>query len=96
LFVQADQGYDYDAAHELFSLWKERNQVVQQTADVEKQARKNTLKSASTGNARGTAEASRKKVYRRADIIKLMRTDPERYQSLSDELLKAYAEGRVR
>ena len=96
LFVQADQGYDYDAAHELFSLWKERNQVVQQTANVEKQARKNTLKSASTGNARGTAEGSRKKVYRRADIIKLMRTDPERYQSLSDELLKAYAEGRVR
>jgi hypothetical protein len=42
LFVQADQGYDYDAAHELFSLWKERNQVVQQTANVEKQARKNT------------------------------------------------------
>ena len=96
LFVQADQSYDYDAAHELFSLWKERNQVVQQTANVEKQARKNTLKSASTGNARGTAEGSRKKVYRRADIIKLMRTDPERYQSLSDELLKAYAEGRVR
>ena len=96
LFVQADQSYDYDAAHELFSLWKERSQVVQQTANVEKQARKNTLKSASTGNARGTSEGSRKKVYRRADIIKLMRTDPERYQSLSDELLKAYAEGRVR
>ena len=96
LFVQADQSYDYDAAHELFSLWKERSQVVQQTANVEKQARKNTLKSASTGNARGTAEGSRKKVYRRADIIKLMRTDPERYQSLSDELLKAYAEGRVK
>ena len=96
LFVQADQGYDYDAADELFSLWKERASVAQQTANVEKQARKNTLKSASTGNARGTAEGTRKKVYRRADIIKLMRTDPERYQSLSDELLKAYAEGRVR
>ena len=96
LFVQADQGYDYDAADELFSLWKERASVAQQTANVEKQARKNTLRSASTGNARGTAEGTRKKVYRRADIIKLMRTDPERYQSLSDELLKAYAEGRVR
>ena len=96
LFVQADQQYDYDAANELFSLWKERNQVVQQTAQAEKAARKSAVKSASTGNARGTAEGSRKKVYRRADIIKLMRTDPERYQSLSDELLKAYAEGRVR
>ena len=96
LFVQADQGYDYDAADELFSLWKEKNQVVQQTAQAERAARKSAVKSANTGNARGTGEGSRKKVYRRADIIKLMRTDPERYQSLSDELLKAYAEGRVR
>jgi len=96
LFVQADQAYDYDAANELFSLWKERNQVVQQTAQAEREARKSSVKTASTGNARGTAEGSRRKVYRRADIIKLMRTDPERYQSMSDELLKAYAEGRVR
>ena len=96
LFVQADQAYDYDSAHELFSLWKERNQIVQQTAQAEKAARKSSVKTASTGNARGTAEGSRRKVYRRADIIKLMRTDPERYQSMSDELLKAYSEGRVR
>ena len=96
LFVQADQAYDYDAANELFSLWKERNQVAKQTAAVEKQARKQQLKSASTGNARGTGEGQRKKVYRRADIIKLMKTDPERYQSLSDEIFKAYAEGRVK
>lgn len=96
LFVQADQAYDYDAANELFSLWKERNQVAQQTAVVEKHARKQQLKSASTGNARGTGEGQRKKVYRRADIIKLMKTDPERYQSLSDEIFKAYAEGRVK
>ena len=96
LFVDADQRYDYDAADELFTLFKERNQVVQQTANAELAARKNTVKSATTGNARGSAEGSRKKVYRRADIIKLIKTDPERYQSLSDEILKAYAEGRVR
>ena len=83
LFVAADQEYDADSADELFSLWKERKQVVQQTANVEKQERKQQLKAANTGNARGSAEGTRKKVYRRADIIKLMRTDPERYQSLS-------------
>ena len=96
LFVQADQGYDYDAANELFNLWKEKNQVVQQTAQAEKAARQSAVKSASTGNARGSAEGSRKKVYRRADIIKLMKTDPDRYNALSDEILQAYAEGRVR
>ena len=96
LFVAADQQYDADSADELFTLWKERKTVAQQTAKVEKQARKQTLKAANTGNARGSAEGSRKKVYRRADIIKLMKTDPERYQALSDEILTAYAEGRVK
>ena len=96
LFVQADKGFDYDAANELFNLWKEKNQVVQQTAQAEKVARQSAVKSANTGNARGTGEGSRKKVYRRADIIKLMKTDPDRYNALSDEILQAYAEGRVK
>ena len=96
LFVAADQQYDSDSADELFTLWKERKTVAQQTAQVEKQARKQTLKAANTGNARGSAEGTRKKVYRRADIIKLMKTDPERYQALSEEIFQAYAEGRVK
>ena len=96
LFVQADQQYDADAADELFSLWKERKTVAQQTAQVEKQARKQQVRAANTGNARGSAEGSRKKVYRRADIIKLMKNDPDRYQALSDEIMAAYAEGRVK
>ena len=96
LFVQADQAFDYDAADELFSLWKERASVAQQTVAVEKQARKQQVKSASTGNARGTGQTQRKKIYRRADIIKLMQTDPDRYSALSEEIFQAYAEGRVK
>ena len=96
LFVAADQQYDSDSADELFTLWKERKVVAQQTASVEKQARKQTLKAASTGNARGSSQGTRKKVYRRADIIKLMRTDPDRYTALADEIMAAYAEGRVK
>jgi hypothetical protein len=96
LYLQADKQYDYEAAHELFTLWKERKQVVQQTANAEKQGRKQAVKNASTGAATGSSETKTRKIYRRADIIKLMRTDPERYQSLSDEIMKAYQEGRVR
>jgi len=96
LFAQADTQYDYDAADELFSLWKERQQVVAQTAKNEQNERKRAVKSASTGNARGSGEQRAKKVYRRADIIKLMRTDPDRYQALSEEIMQAYSEGRVR
>ena len=45
LFVAADQQYDADSADELFTLWKERKTVAQQTANVEKQARKQSSKS---------------------------------------------------
>ena len=96
LFAQADTQYDYEAADELFTIWKERQQTVAQTAANEKASRKNAVKAASTGNAKGSGEAASRKVYRRSDIIKLMQTDPDRYLSLSDEIMQAYQEGRVR
>jgi len=95
LFVQADQQYDYDAADELLSLWKDRQQIVAQTAQAEKAGRKAAVQAANTGNGRTSGEVS-KKVYRRSDIIKLMETDPDRYEALSDEIFRAYKEGRVK
>jgi len=96
LFIQADQGYDHEAADELFTTWKERQQIVGQTVATEKAERKKAVKNASAGGATGSGEASSRKVYRRSDIIKLMKDDPERYLSLSDEITAAYNEGRVR
>jgi len=37
-----------------------------------------------------------KKIYRRADLINLQVSDPNRYASLADEIHSAYAEGRVK
>ena len=96
LLQSADKSYDFDAADELFSLWKERQNIVAEAAQTETEARKKSVKSASTGNTTGSAEAPSRKVYRRADIIKLMQTDPDRYMSLAEEIRNAYAEGRVR
>lgn len=96
LLQQADQQFDVEAADELFSTWKERQQMIGTTADAEKSQRKQQVKAASTGSSSGSGEKASRKIYRRADIINLMRTDPARYQALSDEILKAYAEGRVK
>jgi len=79
LFVQADQQYDAEAADELFTTWKERQQIVGQTVANEKASRKTAVKNASAGNAKGSGEAASRKVYRRSDIIRLMQTDPDRY-----------------
>ena len=96
LFSRADRNYDYDAADELLSTWKERNQVVAQSQEVERVQRKQAVKTASTGSTKGSGETASKKTYRRSDIIELMQRDPDRYQALAPEILNAYAEGRVK
>jgi hypothetical protein len=96
LFSRADRSYDFDAANELLTTWKERKQVVQQSQAVEKVQRKQAVKSASTGATKGSGETASKKTYRRADIIELMRTNPDRYEQLAPEIMQAYAEGRVK
>ena len=96
LFSRADRQFDFDAAHELLSTWKERQGVVDQSVAVERQQRKQAVKNASTGSSKGSGETASKKTYRRADIIELMRTNPDRYEQLAPEIMQAYAEGRVK
>ena len=97
LFQKADTQYDFDSADELLTLYKERKGVVKQTAAMEKQAQKNEVKKASTGSARSNPEGTKaRKTYRRRDIIELMNRDPKRYEALQPEIMKAYAEGRVK
>jgi hypothetical protein len=96
LLREADQGYDFDAADELLNLWKERQETVKSTMTAEKQNRKEQVKSASAGTSQGSGERPSRKIYRRADIIELMRKDPQRYEDLMPEIRQAYAEGRVK
>jgi len=96
LYQRADQGYDFNAADELMSQFKERKQVARQTVQTENTARQQAVRQASTGSASGSSNAGSKRVYRRADIIKLMKNDPDRYDALSGEIMQAYQEGRVR
>jgi hypothetical protein len=99
LFAKADAEFDFESADELLSTYKELKQIkqqnqVQQSANVESKSQEQAMKAA-TVDVGGAGETSRK-VYRRADLIKLRMTDPDRYMQLSDEIMAAYAEGRVK
>ncbi len=99
LFAKADAEYDFESADELLSTYKEIKQIkqAQQTASaakVETKAQEQAMKAA-TVDVGGAGEVS-KKVYRRADLIKLRMTEPERYMAMSDEIMQAYADGRVK
>jgi hypothetical protein len=95
IFEQADSGYDFDSANELLSTYKQLRSVKQkQTSDDGETTRKQNLRAVGV-DVGGSGESS-KKVYRRADLIRLKMQDPNRYDALSDEIMQAYQEGRVR
>ena len=94
LYNRAEVEFDYDSAKELLSNWSDKKERVAKVAETSKIDKDNQLKAASVGS-KGNNEPVSKKKYRRSDIIKLMQTDPEKYDSLSDEIMLAYQEGRV-
>lgn len=95
LYAKADGEYDFDSANELLTTYKQlKNIKAKQTSDAGETQRKSNLKAASV-DVGGTGESG-KRVYRRADLIRLKMTDPNRYDALSDEIMAAYAEGRVK
>lgn len=95
LLRRADAQFDVDSANELLSTFKELKAARQaKDVQVETKARDASLKAASIESA-GTGEAGRK-IYRRSDLIRLKLTNPQKFASMSDEIDRAYAEGRVR
>ena len=94
LFVRAENEFDFDAANELVSNWKEKQEITKKATETSKVDREKQLKAADVATTNATESVPKKK-YRRSDIIKLMQTDPDRYDALSAEIMQAYAEGRV-
>jgi len=94
LLERADK-YDFDAADELLSFWKERKGIVEKTKAINDEDRRQQRKAASTGG-KGSGEPVSRKIYKRSDIVNLMTNNPAKYRANIDEIQKAYEEGRVR
>jgi len=100
LYAEADANYDYDSASELLSTWNNLNSYTkaQQTQDpVVTESKRETAKNLkSVAVDTGSPAPSSRKTYRRADLINLRLRDPARYEAMQDEIMAAYAEGRVK
>jgi len=102
LFTEAHSQYDYNSAVELISTWNAMNPVEQrqqstQTPDVVTEAKKETARTLKTAAVdTGSPAPTSRKTYRRADLINLRLRDPARYDAMADEIMAAYAEGRVK
>ena len=95
LYAKADAEFDFGSADELLSTYKELKQVRNNNVhETGKQQKAQALKAAGVDTG-GSGEVA-KKVYRRADLIRLKMTDPDRYEQLQPEIMAAYAQGRVK
>lgn len=96
------ENYNFDAANELLETYTALKGVKTQQAqkadtalvENDKAVRSQALKTAAVQKG-GTGEVS-KPIYKRADIIRLRMQDPARYNDMHDDIMQAYAEGRVR
>jgi len=95
MFQEADASYDYASGGELIGLYKELTQGREATAATEQKAKRNKQMKAASTEKSGSSVSS-KKVYRRADLINMRSNEPRRYEAMEEDILKAYAEGRVR
>ena len=95
MFTNAHKNYEYDVADELLNLYKGVRGVAK--AEAEKTASSNRNKALkATTVEKGSAPEKSKPVYRRADLIRLKQTNPEKYKSMEPEIYLAYQEKRVR
>ena len=93
---QAADAYNFDAANELLTIWKDRS-MINKTQEVNQQQaedRQSALKSATT-ESRSASGSTSGKSFRRADLIRMKMEDPNKYDSLQDVIFEAYANGRV-
>lgn len=95
LFEQADAGYDFDSANELLSTYKQIKGIKAKQNQVAQESNRQVSLKAAAVDVGGSGESS-KRVYRSTDLIRLKMRDPDRYEALQDEILLAYAEGRVK
>ena len=95
MFQEAHKNFDYKTADALFSEYKELHGAQKEEAQ-EKATQKRTKKLKAAKTETGSTGAKSTKVYRRADLINLRMHDRDRYDAMSDEITRAYAEGRVK
>jgi hypothetical protein len=94
-FQTAHQELDAGLAADLIDMYKATRMIATEEAVKERQAKAD----ADLKNARvetGGNPGSTKKIYKRAELIRLKQTDPERYRRMYPEIHQAYAEKRVR
>lgn len=110
MLLSAHERYDLDAAREVFGTWKEiKGAKAAAAGNVSDAARTmaaaNAAKKAaavkaaavpSGNNAAPKESGTKKPIFRRADVLRLMEEDPDRYESMAAEIQLAYEERRVR
>ena len=92
---QAHMDRDVQLAADVIDMYKTQHKATNEEAVNERDAKaKADLKKAAV--SKGNKPTSTKPIYRRDELIRLKISDPDRYSAMYDDIVAAYAEGRVK
>lgn len=94
LFQEAHQNLDAELGSDLLSMYKDTRKMSSDEAKaIRDEKAASDLKKATV--EKGSSERGRPKKFKRTDLIRLKIEDPGRYESMKEEIMAAYQEGRV-
>lgn len=103
MLAQAAYQNNWYAANTLLDEWKENSSSGNESFNKEERRKDPNIEAAKSAGtiskgASQVADAPTGKIYRRLDLIRLKLEDPEAYSddNFQQEIMKAYAEGRVK
>lgn len=95
-FADASNNLDIDMADSMLDIYKSgREAKTNEAVETRDTNAKESLKKAT--NEKGNKNSGgRKPIYKRKELIHMKVHDPQRWESMSDDIRQAYADGRVR
>ena len=93
LYSKADS-MDLAAADELFTAWEESQETANNDYQQVRTNRNQALNDATM--EKGSAGGMRKTYYSRTALIDMRINNPAKYEAMRDDIMKAYADGRVK
>lgn len=94
LYARADS-MDLEAADELFTAWEESQEYANQEHQQRRTNRNRALNDAAMESG-STGGGLKKNYYSRSALIDMRINNPAKYEAMRDDIMKAYAEGRVK
>ena len=95
MYAEANAKYDYETGAELFEMYDlVKGKAVKEAEQTRNSDARQAVKSQVTETG-GSGEGKPKPKFKRTELIELKLRNPQKYEAMREQIMQAYADGRV-